>query len=230
MQTAETIVAVNRDPDAPIAEFADLLVVGDLFEVGPAILAGAPRPARLRATMPPRAADPARHLPRRWRCSCGSLLRRVGVARRRVARARPRSGESVEDLAGRDRRDARRHHRPDRRAPAPADRGRRDRGAARPSARGAARVQRGGAALGGPAVVGGPEGRVRGRDRSRRSRPPDGGARRGDPGTVSSGHAVRARRRRRSSAATSTWSTPARPSRATRPRSPTGERPTRRAG
>jgi electron transfer flavoprotein alpha subunit len=39
MQTAETIVAVNRDPDAPIAEFADLLVVGDLFEVGPAILA-----------------------------------------------------------------------------------------------------------------------------------------------------------------------------------------------
>ena len=38
MQTAETIVAVNRDPDAPIAEFADLLVVGDLF-VGPALLA-----------------------------------------------------------------------------------------------------------------------------------------------------------------------------------------------
>ena len=38
MQTAETIVAVNRDPDAPIAEFADLMVVGDLFEVGPAIL------------------------------------------------------------------------------------------------------------------------------------------------------------------------------------------------
>ena len=38
MQTAETIVAVNRDPDAPIAEFADLLVVGDLFEVAPAIL------------------------------------------------------------------------------------------------------------------------------------------------------------------------------------------------
>ncbi len=38
MQTAETIVAVNRDADAPIAEFADLMVVGDLFEVGPAIL------------------------------------------------------------------------------------------------------------------------------------------------------------------------------------------------
>ena len=32
------IVAVNRDADAPIAEFADLFVVGDLFEVGNALL------------------------------------------------------------------------------------------------------------------------------------------------------------------------------------------------
>jgi electron transfer flavoprotein alpha subunit len=38
MQTAETIVAVNRDPDAPLAEFADMYVVGDLFEVVPAVL------------------------------------------------------------------------------------------------------------------------------------------------------------------------------------------------
>jgi electron transfer flavoprotein alpha subunit len=38
MQTAESIVAVNRDVDAPIAQFADMFVVGDLFEVGNALL------------------------------------------------------------------------------------------------------------------------------------------------------------------------------------------------
>jgi electron transfer flavoprotein alpha subunit len=38
MQTSESIIAVNRDPDAPIAEFADLFIVGDLFEVGSALL------------------------------------------------------------------------------------------------------------------------------------------------------------------------------------------------
>lgn len=37
MQGSHTIVAVNRDPDAPIAEIADLFVLGDLFEVGPAL-------------------------------------------------------------------------------------------------------------------------------------------------------------------------------------------------
>ena len=38
MRTSGAIVAVNRDSDAPIAEFADLFVVGDLFEVGNALL------------------------------------------------------------------------------------------------------------------------------------------------------------------------------------------------
>jgi electron transfer flavoprotein alpha subunit len=38
MRTSGTIVAVNRDADAPIADFADLFVQGDLFEVGTALL------------------------------------------------------------------------------------------------------------------------------------------------------------------------------------------------
>jgi len=38
MRTSGAIVAVNRDTDAPIAEFADLFVAGDLFEVGAALL------------------------------------------------------------------------------------------------------------------------------------------------------------------------------------------------
>ncbi len=39
MQGSEAIVVVNRDRDAPIAEIADLFVLGDLFEVGPALAA-----------------------------------------------------------------------------------------------------------------------------------------------------------------------------------------------
>ena len=38
MRTSGTIVAVNRDVDAPIADFADLFVVGDLFAVGAALV------------------------------------------------------------------------------------------------------------------------------------------------------------------------------------------------
>jgi len=37
MQTAEHVVAINRDPDAPIGEFANLYVVGDLFQIVPAL-------------------------------------------------------------------------------------------------------------------------------------------------------------------------------------------------
>jgi electron transfer flavoprotein alpha subunit len=39
MQAADTIVAVNRDPDGPPADDADRYVVGDPFEVGPALAA-----------------------------------------------------------------------------------------------------------------------------------------------------------------------------------------------
>jgi electron transfer flavoprotein alpha subunit len=39
MQTAENVLAINKDPDAPIGEFADLFVVGDLFTIVPKLTA-----------------------------------------------------------------------------------------------------------------------------------------------------------------------------------------------
>ena len=84
MQTSKTIIAVNKDPEAPIFELADFGVVGDLFQVVPQLMEDIQkRSGRLTPVSPrPGPASPARRARRRHRLR----LRDAVAVRRRAAR------------------------------------------------------------------------------------------------------------------------------------------------
>ena len=117
MQTASTIVAVNRDPDAPIADFADMIVIGDLVEVGNALLAELAGTVRADRCAYMTVAELTVLLPV---AAFVALALGVVVVLRRAGRivARTREVEhfrsSVRDLADADRPVARRRDRPHR--------------------------------------------------------------------------------------------------------------------
>ena len=96
MQGSGMIVAVNKDPNAPIFDFADLGVVGDLHQIAPKLAelvrarrrsvrrhdgrAAGRLPAAVLAYRGDRRADrPGRRADRGWRPDRGRRARRAGV-------------------------------------------------------------------------------------------------------------------------------------------------------